>query len=203
MRRGVLALLMVDPDAARVEADLAAGNYDCVACGVGRLAPWGFARDRVLRDRGRMVELRPRRTRCVSCLVTHVLLPTVALLRRRDLAEVIGCALHARFKNGTTRKKMAEDAGVHPDTARGWLRRFVKRAEEIRVVFTEWAHRLDPTLDAIEPRGSPGADALEAIGVAAAAATRQLWPAPVWGFVAGVSGGRLLSNTNCPLPPPS
>ena len=147
-----------------------------------------------------MVTLRPRRSRCVSCLVTHVLLPTVALLRRRDLAEVIGTALQARFLDATSRKEVAATAGVEPDTARGWFRRFAQRAGEIRVVFTEWAHRLDPELGAIEPRGSPSADALEAIGVAAAAATRQLWPAPTWGFVAGVSGGRLLSNTNCPLP---
>lgn len=180
---------------------MVAGNYNCVACGGGRLAPWGFARERVLRDRTRMVPLRPRRSRCVSCLVTHVLLPTVALLRRRDFAEVIGAALRARFVDGDSRKKVAAAAGVEPDTARGWFRRFAQRAEEIRATFTEWAHRLDPELGAIEPRGSPGADALEAIGVAAAAATRKLAPTPTWGFVAGVSGGRLLSNTNCPLPP--
>lgn len=195
-------MLMVEPDAAEVETKLLAGHYACVACGVGRLAPWGFARERVLRDRARVVTLRPRRSRCVSCLVTHVLLSTVALLRRRDLAEVIGAALQARFVDGTSRKKVAAGAGVEPDTARGWLRRFVGRAEEVRVVFTEWAHRLDPGLGAIEPRGSPAADALEAIGVAAAAATRKLAPAPTWAFVAGVSGGRLLSNANCPLPPP-
>lgn len=194
---------MVEPDAAEVEASLAGGNYNCVACGVGRLAPWGFARRRVLRDRARTVTLRPRRSRCVSCLVTHVLLPTVVLLRRRDLAEVIGAALQARFLDGTSRKDVAAGAGVEPDTARGWLRRFAQRAEEIRAVFTEWAHRLDPGLGAIEPRGSPAADALEAIGVAAAAATRKLAPVPTWGFVAGVSGGRLLSNTSCPLPPAS
>ncbi|MGI8806580.1 MAG: hypothetical protein ACR2KK_01755 [Acidimicrobiales bacterium] len=186
-----------------MEADLSAGRFDCVACGLGRLAPWGFARRRVLRDGGRVVELRPRRSRCVVCLVTHVLLPTVVLLRRRDLAEVIGSALQARFVDGTSRKKVAAAAGVPPDTSRGWLRRFVKRAEEIRVTFTEWAHLFDSTLGAVEPRGSPAADALEAIGAAAASATRKLGPAPMWGFVAGVSGGRLLSNTNCPLPPPS
>lgn len=192
---------MVEPDAVRVEAILAVGKYECVACGVGRLAPWGFARERVLRDRTRTVTLRPRRSRCVSCLVTHVLLPTVALLRRRDLAEVIGAALQARFVDGTSRKKVAAAAGVEPDTARGWFRRFAQRSEEIRVTFTEWAHRLDPGLGAIEPRGSPAADALEAIGVAAAAAARGLNPTPPWWFVAGVSGGRLLSNANCPLPP--
>jgi hypothetical protein len=135
------------------------------------------------------------------CLVTHVLLPTVALVRRRDLVEVIGEALRARFVDGKSRAEVAEGAGVLAATARGWLRRFVARAPEIRELFTAWAHHLDAGLGSIEARGSPEADALEAIGVAAAAATRRLGPAPLWGFVAGVSGGLLLSNTSCPLPP--
>jgi hypothetical protein len=129
-----------------------------------------------------------------------VLLPTLALLRRRDLAEVIGEALRSRFVDGESRSKVAEAAGVHPDTARGWLRRFAARASQIRTAFTELAHDLDAGLGPIEARGAAPADALEAIGVAAAAAARRLGPAPLWGFVAGASGGGLLSNTSCPLP---
>jgi hypothetical protein len=195
-------VLMVGPDPVEVEATLAAGGYCCVACGVGRLRPWGFARRRRLRDRGREVELRPRRSRCVSCLVTHVLLPTVLLLRRRDLAEVIGEALHARFVEGRSRAKVASAAGVPVWAARRWCGRFEVRAEEIRVVFTGWAHRLDASLGAIEARGSPAVDALEAIGAAGAAAARRFGPGPLWGFVAGASGGLLLANTKCHLPPP-
>ncbi len=196
-------MMMVEPDSDRVEARLVAGEYECVACKTGDLRPWGFARRRVLRDRGRQVILRPRRGRCASaaCLVTHVLLPTVVLLRRRDLAEVIGEALHARFVGAKSRATVAAEAGVLSDTARGWLRRFVARAPEIRELFTTWAHHFDAGLGAIEARGSPAADALEAIGVAAAAATRRLGPSPLWAFVAGASAGLLLSNTSCPLPP--
>lgn len=194
-------MMMVEPDGERVEARLVAGEYDCGACGVGRLRPWGFARQRRLRDRGGELALRPRRGRCASCLVTHVLLPTVALLRRRDLAEVIGEALRARLVEGKSRAAVAAAAGVVPDTARGWLRRFGARAPEIRALFSTWAHNFDAGLGGIEARGSPAVDALEAIGVAAGAAARRLGPAPLWGFVAGVSGGLLLSNTSCPLPP--
>lgn len=203
MRRGVTRMMMVEPDPDRVEARLGAGEYECGACKVGRLRPWGFARRRPLRNRGREVSLRPRRSRCASaaCQVTHVLLPTTAFLRRRDLAEVIGEALHARFVEHKSRAIVATEAGVHPDTARGWLRRFVGRAEEIRALFSTWAHHLDAGLGPVEPRGSPAADALEAIGVAAAAASRRLGPSPLWAFVAGASGGLLLSNTSCPLPP--
>ncbi len=125
----------------------------------------------------------------------------MVLLRRRDLAAVIGEALRARHQDGASRRAVAAGAGVHPDTARGWLRRFAVRAEDIRVAFTSLAHRLDAEIGPVEPRGSPPVDALEAIGVAAGAATRRLGPAPLWEFVAGASGGRLLSNTSCPLPP--
>lgn len=98
---------------------------------------------------------------------------------------------------------MAAQAVVHPDTARGWLRRLAEKAEDIRAEFTALAHRYDPQLPPIEARGSPAADALEAIGVAAAAAVRFLGPAPLWDFVAGASGGHLLSNTTSPLPVPA
>lgn len=195
-------MLMVGPDPLEVEAKLVAGGYCCVACGAGRLRPWGFARRRRVRDRDREVELRPRRSRCGSCLVTHVLLPTVVLLRRRDLAEVIGEALHARFVEGRSRAKVAEGAGVGVLTARRWCDRFMVRAEGIRVTFTGWAHLLEPSLGAIEARGSPAVDAMEAIGVAAAAAARRFGPGPLWGFVAGASGGLLLANTKCHLPEP-
>ncbi len=201
MLRGVARVMMVEADAGRVEMRLVAGGYGCGACGEGRLRPWGFARRRTLRARGGELVLRPRRGRCALCLITHVLLPTVALLRRRDLVEVIGEALHGRFVDGKSRAEVTEGAGVLPDTARGWLRRFVARAPEIRELFTSWAHHFDASLGVIETRGSPEADALEAIGVAAAAAARRLGPSPLWSFVAGVSGGLLLSNTSCPLPP--
>jgi hypothetical protein len=129
-----------------------------------------------------------------------VLLSVLALLRRRDLAAVIGEALRRSHLDGMSRGRVAEYAGVDPDTARGWLRRFAARGEAIRALFTSLADRFDPELPPIEPRASPSVDALEAIGVAAAAATRRLGPAPLWEFVAAASGGLLLANTSCPLP---
>jgi len=193
-------MMMVEPDVERVESRLLGGDYRCRACEMGRLRPWGFARRRRLRERGGEMVLRPRRARCASCLVTHVLLPTTALVRRRDLAEVIGETLRGRFIERKSRADVAAEAKVHPDTARNWLRRFAARSPEIRALFSTWAQHFDASLGGIEPRGSPAADALEAIGVAAAAATRRLGPAPLWGFVAGVTCGLLLSNTSCPLP---
>jgi hypothetical protein len=134
------------------------------------------------------------------CLVTSVLLPTVAFFRRRDLAAVIGGALVAGFVEGKSRAVVAAGAGVPADTARGWFRRFAARGELIRVLFSSWAHRLDASLGPIAAGGSPVTDALEAIGVAFGAAGRRLGPGSLWSFVAGVSGGLLLSNTSSLVP---
>jgi hypothetical protein len=181
---------MVEPDQNAVEAALVAGRLVC-DCG-GELRPWAHARWRTLRNVTEWVRLRPRRARCTSCLATHVLLPTTLLLRRRDLAAVIGEALWSRHLDGASLATVA-----------GWFRSFARRAEDIRETFTALAHRYDPQLAPIEARGSPCAEALEAIGVAAAAAVRFLGPAPLWDFVAGASGGRLLTNTIYPLPRPA
>jgi len=190
---------MVEADAASVESRLVAGQIACPGCG-GELRPWGHARRRTLRDHGRPVQLRPRRSRCRSCLVTHVLLPVLALLRRVDLAAVIGAALEGRHVERRSRVELSRAAGAPWDTVRGWLRRFEERAVEIRAEFAALANRWDAELGPIEPRPTTALDALEAIGVAAAAAVRRFGPTPLWALVAGASGGRLLSNTSSPIP---
>lgn len=190
---------IVEGDEASVEGRLKTGEIACSDCG-GELRPWGHARERPLRDHGKQVRMRPRRSRCRGCDVTHVLLPTLMLLRRTDVAAVIGEALVATYVERRSRKEVAEAAGVPLDTVRGWRRRFLARAEEIRVHFTALAHRWDPELGSIEPRGSAARDALEAIGTAAGAAVRRFGPQPLWSLVAGASGGRLLANTSCLFP---
>lgn len=89
--------------------------------------------------------------------------------------EVIGAALVAK-QAGQGHRVIAAALGVPVSTVRGWLLRFAHRAEELRVLATVLAHRFDAMLAAIEPRGSPFADALEAIGLAAAAINRMLGP---------------------------
>lgn len=191
---------MVSEDAEAVEAVLQAGEMSCPACG-GRLAPWGYARRRKLRESNVQRALRPRRARCAGCGITHVLLPSLALLRRRDSAAVIVGAIFAHVVDGLSRSAVAATAGVPFDTARGWLRRFAILATPIRALFAALATNYDPELGPIEPRGSPEADAAEAIGVAAAAAVRRHGPSPLWAFVSGASGGRLLQH-QLPLPGP-
>jgi hypothetical protein len=201
-------VLMVETDPARVERALAAGELACPGC-AGVLGPWGWARGRWLRGRGGgQQRLRPRRGRCRACRATHVLLPVVGLLRRMDVAEVIGAALLARAGKRSLRQ-IAAWLGVPLSTVRGWLGRFVQRAELIWGHFARLAAWLDPGMAVPEPRGSPLVDAVAAIGVAAAAATRRLGAhAGPFEFAAGATGGRLLapalqpgsSNTSAPFP---
>jgi hypothetical protein len=77
-------------------------------------------------------------------------------------------------------------------TVRGWLRRFARRAEGVRVLFTGLLHALDPAVGAVAATGSVFGDALEVLGLAAAAAARLFGPRPGWQFAASASGGLLL-----------
>lgn len=114
---------------------------------------------------------------------------------------MIGAALIAG-QAGMGHRAVADDLGVPAATVRGWLRRFAARAGEIRSHFATLVHLIDASLVTIEPRGSPVADALEAIGVAAEAAARIFGTMPVWWFVSGATGGALLCNTSCPFRAP-
>src|SRR5687768_2398352 len=112
---------MVCAEQATVEAELGGGALRCPGCD-GRLGPWGYARERVIRGVG---WLRPRRAKCRGCGSTHVLLPELCLLRRRDAVAVIGVALAARAA-GAGHRPIAGRLGVPKDTVRGWLRRFAR-----------------------------------------------------------------------------
>jgi hypothetical protein len=131
-----------------------------VGCG-GELRPWGYVRWPTLRDHGPPVRLRPRRSRCRSCRISHVLLPTPVLLRRVDLVAVIGAALVSRHVEGRTRAEVARAAGAPSDAVRG-LRRFGERAVEIRAEFATLAHRWDaegaPSSPGLRRPGRPGGD---------------------------------------------
>jgi hypothetical protein len=123
----------------------------------------------------------------------------LALLRRCDLAEMIGEGLALKVA-GWGYRRIAASLGIPPGTVGDRGRRFAEKAGAIRARFTALAYRLDASLGAIEPRASPLADALEAIVVAGAAATRGFGAAPLWWFASGASGGRLLAHTNPSLP---
>ena len=193
-------MLIVGSDPDRVEADLAAGVVGCPACG-GVLGRWAFARRRVLRDDGGPVVVRPRRGRCRDCGVTQVLLPDAALGRRVDTVAVIGRGLLVAA-GGAGHRAVAVAVSRPASTVRGWLRRFRLVAARVAAHFTAWACALDPNLAAVAPTGSAAGDAVEAIGVAARAASLRLGPRSGWSWASVLTAGRLLSNTNSPWPRP-
>jgi len=124
-------------------------------------------------------------------------LADVALVRRVDAVAVIGQALTSAA-TGLGHRKVAERVERPASTVRGWLRRFRSVAVRVAAHFAAWAHRFDPNLGAIEPTGSPVADAVEAIGVAARAASLRLESRPPWSWASVLTVGGLLSNTNSP-----
>lgn len=195
----VAPVLIVCAEEARVEAELMGGSLACPSCR-GLLGPWGHAQERVLRCSAGYRLLRPRRARCRSCAGTHVLLPDLALLRRRDEVAVVGAAIEAKAA-GVGHRGIAERLGVPKDTVRGWLRRFVARAPQARAHFTRWAFALDPDLGPVMPAGGVLADALEAIAVAVRAWVLRFGPVVGWQLISALSGGVLLCNTSCPFPP--
>lgn len=60
------------------------------------------------------------------------------------------------------------------------------------MLFTGLLHVLDACAAAVVATGSVFADALEVLGLAAAAAARLFGPRPPWQFASSVSGGLLL-----------
>jgi hypothetical protein len=191
-------VLMVENDPERVEADLVAGRVACPACG-GVLGRWSFARRRQVRSEASAVAVRPRRGRCRGCGRTQVLLPDVLFCRRVDTVAVIGRALSAAAEGGGHRR-VAVLVSRPPSRVRGWLRRFRLVAAWVAAYFTVWAYRLDPNLGPVAPAGSPMAGAVEAIGVAARAASLRLGARPAWSWASVLSGGMLISNTSSPWP---
>jgi transposase-like protein len=130
-----------------------------------------------------------------------VLLPDVCLARRHAAVEVIGEALLCSARDAY--RSVAERLGVPAETVRDWRLRFRSRAEAIAAHFLVWVRALDGSLDPPVARGSPVADALEAIGVCMRVASLVLGRRAPWSWVSALTvGGLLAINTNPPWPAP-
>ena len=196
-------MLIVSDDRAVVEADLAAGRLVCPRCCAGVLGGWGCSRLRVVRTGSGVRRLRPRRGRCRAraCRATHVLLPDVCLARRRYVVEVIGAALLSVGVEGY--RRTGERLGVPGETVRDWRRRFCSLAELLVGHFLGWARALDASFDPPAGRGSPAANAVEAIGVCTRVASLLLGRRSPWSWASALTAGGLLEiNTRAPWPVP-
>lgn len=189
-------MLIVDTDVLLVDRQLREGRLTCPSCGAV-LAPWGHGRPREIRgDLGARLFLRPRRTRCSGCKVTHVLLAQVFWPRRADAAEVIGAGLEIAAL-GMGHRQVAAVLGRAEGTVRGWLRAFAGRAETVRRHFTVALVALAD--DPVMPDAAPStlADAVSAVAAAHQAASAR-WPQLLtvsrWEFAGRAIGGRVLTS---------
>src|SRR5674476_1704857 len=93
------AVILVQDQA---KGDLGGPELRCPDC-PGQLRRWGFARTRWLRSfGGGRVWLLPRRVRCTSCRVTHVLLPALAPPPCAYTIDLVGVALLASADGSVT-----------------------------------------------------------------------------------------------------
>ncbi len=196
-------MVTVEVDPERVESRLAAGELSCPSCPDGVLAGWGFARARPV---ARVAEpVRPRRSRCRGCGVTHVLLPVTLLLRRAYLADLIWAALVAKSA-GAGHRLIGVRFGVPVSTVRGWLRVIEGRAEVVRDSFVSIAVTAGVDVSIPKATGSQCGDVITAVGAATEAVTARFGDVPVIGSVTAAriavagSGARLLSPGWPPAP---
>jgi len=187
-------VLTVGVDDEVVESDLRAGVLVCPlpGCG-GRLAPWGWARSRLIR--GVAERLRPRRSRCsaTGCEATHVLLPANVLLRRADAVDVIGAGLLAAA-GGLGQRRVAAEVGRPVSTVRGWLARLTGVADRVLVVCGAVAAGFGVEFVPPAPAAGPVAAVVEMLGALGRAAGVRLGGSrSPWRLAALVTGGRLLA----------
>ncbi len=167
-------MMTVGVDRAAVETALLGGELGCPALGcAGRLAPWGWARGRVVRDEAGGVGLRPRRSRCRQCRGTHVLLPASVLLRRADAVTVIGAALLAKA-GGCGHRQIATRLGRAASTVRGWLRRIGAVADPVLGALGVLAAELGGEFLPPAPTAEPVAAVVEMVGALVRAVVRRL-----------------------------
>lgn len=147
-------------------------------------------------DLGARLFLRPRRTRCPGCKVTHMLLAEAFWPRQADAAEVIGAGLEIAAL-GMGHRQVAAHLGLAEGTVRGWLRAFAGRTEDIRRYFNV---ALVALADApVMPDATPStlADAVSAVTAAHQAASAK-WPQMLTlsrrEFAGRAIGGRLLTS---------
>jgi hypothetical protein len=107
---------------------------------------------------------------------------------------VIGAGLLASAA-GTSDRRVAETLAVPAATVRGWRRRAGARTERLRALAWRWALDCDPCLPVPDPTGSDLGDALNILGLAAAAIVHRLGiahTAAPWRLIAVISHGQLL-----------
>lgn len=144
-------------DEASVERRLLGGLLRCPCSGV--LAPWGRATPRLINNGSKLVEVTPRRGRCRSCSVTHVLLPARLFVRRAFAGALMWACVLARAA-GSKIAAIGSRFGVGASTVAVWLRRIASRAGWWRQVLMDVLALVDGRVRRFVPAGSALGDAI-------------------------------------------
>ena len=149
-----------------------------------------------MRDHGTTtLALRPRRARCRTCRVTHVLLPAVVAPRRADTTAVIGSALLASAR-GTGYRRIAAQLDRPLSTVRRWIRavRDPAHVEWLRTQGMVWLARVDlDVINTLAPQATRLGEALTALAAAALTLRARVVPhVPPWTLIGQITHGRLV-----------
>ena len=182
-------------DPGEAETALAAGALACPGC-TRPLHPWGHARTRTVRDHGHTtLALRPRRARCRTCRVTHVLLPAAATARRADTTAVIGSALLASAR-GIGYRRIAAQLDRPLSTVRRWIRavRDPAHLKWLRTQGMGWLALVDlDVINTLAPQATRLGDALTALAAAALTLRARVVPhVSPWTLIGQITHGRLV-----------
>jgi hypothetical protein len=156
--------------------------------------------ERSVRDGGPALKVWMRRAQCRRCGASHALVPSFCLLGRLDVVEVIGRVVSAVVLGGRGVRPVAAAADVPHTTARGWARRFRRRAHYLVAAFSVVVVELAGVAPSLPAAGTVAEGALAAIRAAFDTARARAGPAlpAMWGFVALVTGGTLLGTNRNP-----
>lgn len=153
-------------DEASVERRLRRGLLRCPCSGV--LGPWGWARERLIKSPAGVVEVTPRRGRCRSCRVTHVLLPATLFVRRAFAGVLMWACVLARA-GGSKIAAIGSRFGLKASTVASWLRRITGRADWWRQVLMSELGRVDGRVRRFVPARSVLGDAVAVLEAVLAA----------------------------------
>jgi hypothetical protein len=113
-------------------------------------------------------EVAPRRGRCRSCRVTHVLLPARLFVRRAFTGALMWACVLARA-GGSKVTAIGARFAVRASTVASWLRRVIGRAGWWRQVLMDVLGRLDGRVRRFVPAGSVLGDAIAVLDAVLAA----------------------------------
>lgn len=170
---------------------------DCPSCSTPMMFWSRYSRS--VREGGRCHRVRLRRARCGSCRQSHALVPSFCALGRLDAIDTIGGVIAGVVAGPGGVRPAAVAVDVPHATARDWVRRFGRRAEQVAAVFAALVVELSGLAPSPPAGGERGALWLMLVAWSEARSRHGPAIAGLWPFVNLVCGGAMLVTTTNPL----